>query len=81
MEVDGGGGSPMTAAAAAAVPPDSRDSKRLRRGVLAGEPPPTLAAAEHGFVGAVLDGCSHPEQRRFALEYRKWIDGVANQQP
>lgn len=78
MEVDGGGGSSTPAPAA---PLDSRDSKRLRRGVLAGESPPTLAAAEHGFVGAVLDGCSHPEQRRFALEYRKWIDGVANQQP
>ncbi|XP_075881763.1 protein prenyltransferase alpha subunit repeat-containing protein 1 [Nelusetta ayraudi] len=78
MEVDGGGGGVLVAAAA--LPPDPRDSKRLRRGVLAGEPP-TLAAAEHGFVHAVLDGCSHAEQRRFALEYRKWIDGVANQQP
>lgn len=79
MEVDGGGSSMMAAGAAAL--PDSRDSKRLRRGVLAGEPPLTLAAAEHGFVLAVLDGCNHPEQRRFALEYRKWIDGVADQQP
>lgn len=76
MEVDGGGSS-----LEAAPPPDSRDSKRLRRGVLAGEPLPTLASAEHSFVGAVLDGCSHPDQRRFAMEYRKWIEGVAIQQP
>lgn len=74
MEVDGGG------MVVAVPPPDPRDSKRLRRGVLDGEPA-NLSAAEHGFICSVLDGCSHPEQRRFALDYRKWIDGVANQQP
>lgn len=68
MEVDGG-----------ASLPDPRDSKRLKRGVLPTEPP--ALSSEHSFVSSVLDSCRNPEQRRFALEYRKWIDSVIGQQP
>ncbi|KAK9523288.1 hypothetical protein VZT92_019690 [Zoarces viviparus] len=67
MEVDG------------ASPPDPRDSKRLKRGV---QPPSAPALpSEHGFVSGILDGCCHPEQRRFALAYKKWLDTVIDQQP
>uniref|UniRef100_UPI0037E75C6B protein prenyltransferase alpha subunit repeat-containing protein 1 n=1 Tax=Semicossyphus pulcher TaxID=241346 RepID=UPI0037E75C6B len=59
--------------------PDPRDSKRLKRGVhlLA---PPSLPS-EHSFVSAMLDSCCPPEQRRFALSYKKWLDTVIVQQP
>ncbi|XP_034398121.1 protein prenyltransferase alpha subunit repeat-containing protein 1 [Cyclopterus lumpus] len=67
MEVDG------------ASLPNPRDSKRLKRGVL---PPSTPALpAEHSFVSGILDSCSNPEQRRFALAYRKWLDTVIGHQP
>ncbi|CAK6984302.1 protein prenyltransferase alpha subunit repeat-containing protein 1 [Scomber scombrus] len=56
--------------------PDSRDSKRLKRGAC----PPTLPL-EHSFVSRILDSCCNPEQRRFALAYRKWLDTVIGQQP
>uniref|UniRef100_A0A3B4U050 Protein prenyltransferase alpha subunit repeat containing 1 n=1 Tax=Seriola dumerili TaxID=41447 RepID=A0A3B4U050_SERDU len=59
--------------------PDPRDSKRLKRGVQL-PAPPTLPS-EHSFVSGVLDRCSNPEQRRFALAYRKWLDTVIGQQP
>ncbi|XP_069579718.1 protein prenyltransferase alpha subunit repeat-containing protein 1 [Brachyistius frenatus] len=66
MEVDG------------VTPPDPHDSKRLKRGVpLPG--PPTLPS-EHRFVCSVLDGRCPPEQRRFALAYRKWLDTVVGLQ-
>lgn len=55
--------------------PDPRGSKRLKRGA-----PPALPA-EHGFVSGILDSCSNPEQRRFALAYRKWLDTVIGHQP
>lgn len=67
MEVDG------------ASLPDPRDSKRLKRGVPLPEPP-TLSA-EYGFVSGILDDCCNPEQRRFALAYKKWINAVIGQQP
>lgn len=58
--------------------PEPRDSKRLKRGVpMPGTP--TLSA-EHNFVSGVLDVCCNPEQRRFALAYRKWLDTVIGQQ-
>lgn len=59
--------------------PELRDSKRLKRGVQLAAPP-TLPS-EHGFLSGVLDRCSNPEQRRFALAYRKWLDTVIGQQP
>ncbi|KAM6944831.1 protein prenyltransferase alpha subunit repeat-containing protein 1 [Lycodopsis pacificus] len=67
MEVDG------------ASLPDPRDSKRLKRGVR----PPSAPAlpSEHGFVSGILDSCCQPEQRRFALAYKKWLDTVIGQQP
>ncbi|XP_042344125.1 protein prenyltransferase alpha subunit repeat-containing protein 1 [Plectropomus leopardus] len=67
MEVDG------------ASLPDPRDSKRLKRGVLLPSPP--ALPSEHSFVSSVLDSCSSPEQRRFALAYKKWLDTVIGQQP
>eukprot|EP00064_Thunnus_orientalis_P006907 superscaffoldBa00000742_g6926 len=51
--------------------PDSHDSKRLKRGACH----PTLPS-EHSFVNGILDSCCNPEQRRFALAYRKWLDTV-----
>ncbi|KAG7466702.1 prenyltransferase alpha subunit repeat-containing protein 1 [Solea senegalensis] len=57
---------------------DPHDSKRLKRG--APLPSATLPS-EHGFVGGVLRGCCDPEQRRFALAYKKWLDTVIAQQP
>ena len=59
--------------------PDPRDSKRLKRGVLLPSLP-TLSS-EHSFVSAVLERCSNPEQQRFALAYKKWLDTVIDQQP
>ncbi|XP_034027153.1 protein prenyltransferase alpha subunit repeat-containing protein 1 [Thalassophryne amazonica] len=59
--------------------PDPRNSKRLKRGVL--PPSPPVLHSEHGFVCHVLDTCCNPEQRRFALAYRKWLDTVIGQQP
>ncbi|XP_044219542.1 protein prenyltransferase alpha subunit repeat-containing protein 1 [Thunnus albacares] len=56
--------------------PDSHDSKRLKRGACH----PTLPS-EHSFVNGILDSCCNPEQRRFALAYRKWLDTVIGQQP
>ncbi|XP_049905911.1 protein prenyltransferase alpha subunit repeat-containing protein 1 isoform X1 [Epinephelus moara] len=67
MEVDG------------AALPDPRDSKRLKRGVLLPSPP--ALPSEHSFVSGILDSCSSPEQRRFALAYKKWLDTVIGQQP
>ncbi|XP_061837017.1 protein prenyltransferase alpha subunit repeat-containing protein 1 [Nerophis lumbriciformis] len=51
-----------------------RNSKRLKRGLR----PPSLPSlsSEFTFVCAVLDGPCHPEQRRFALAYKKWLDTV-----
>ncbi|KAM9359868.1 protein prenyltransferase alpha subunit repeat-containing protein 1 [Symphorus nematophorus] len=67
MEVDG------------ASLPDPRDSKRLKRGVLLPDPP--ALPSEHSFVSDILDNCCNPEQRRFALAYKKWLDTVIGQQP
>ncbi|XP_041792934.1 protein prenyltransferase alpha subunit repeat-containing protein 1 [Chelmon rostratus] len=67
MEVDG------------ASLPDPRDSKRLKRGVLPPDPP--ALPSEHSFVSSILDNCCNPEQRRFALAYKKWLDTVIGQQP
>ena len=67
MEVDG------------ASLPDPRDSKRLKRGVLLPSAP--ALPSEHSFVSGVLDSCCNPEQRRFALAYKKWLDTVIGQQP
>ncbi|XP_078106079.1 protein prenyltransferase alpha subunit repeat-containing protein 1 isoform X2 [Sander vitreus] len=74
MEVDG------------ASLPDPRDNKRLKRGILLPGPPsllpgPPALPSEHSFVSGVLDSCGNPEQRRFALAYRKWLDTVIDQQP
>ncbi|XP_064792752.1 protein prenyltransferase alpha subunit repeat-containing protein 1-like isoform X2 [Oncorhynchus masou masou] len=65
MEVDGVG------------VPDPRDTKRLKRGP-PGPCPPALPS-EHSFVASVLDSCRSPEQGRFALAYRKWLDSVIGQ--
>lgn len=59
--------------------PDPRDSKRLKRGVLL--PAPPGLPCEHSFVSSILDRCSNPEQRRFALAYKKWLDTVMGPQP
>ncbi|KAK5870555.1 hypothetical protein PBY51_003494 [Eleginops maclovinus] len=59
--------------------PDPRDSKRLKTGVLLPSPP--ALPSEPSFVSGVLDGCCNPEQRRFALAYKKWLDTVISQQP
>ncbi|XP_071755597.1 protein prenyltransferase alpha subunit repeat-containing protein 1 [Centroberyx gerrardi] len=59
--------------------PDPRDTKRLKRGVLL--PCPPALPSEHSFVTGVLDGCCSPEQRCFALAYKKWLDTVIGQQP
>ncbi|XP_037634382.1 protein prenyltransferase alpha subunit repeat-containing protein 1 [Sebastes umbrosus] len=67
MEVDG------------ASLPDPRDSKRLKRGVLLPSTP--ALPSEHSFVSGILDSCCNPEQRRFALAYKKWLDTVIGQQP
>ncbi|XP_033974297.1 protein prenyltransferase alpha subunit repeat-containing protein 1 isoform X2 [Trematomus bernacchii] len=67
MEVDG------------ASLPDPRDSKRLKTGVL--PPSPPALPSEPSFVSGFLDGCCNPEQRRFALAYKKWLDTVIGQQP
>ncbi|TDH12348.1 hypothetical protein EPR50_G00045720 [Perca flavescens] len=63
----------------AASLPDPRDSKRLKRGALL--PGTPGLPSEHSFVSGVLDSCGNPEQRRFALAYRKWLDTVIGQQP
>ena len=78
MEVDG--------------PPDLSDAKLLQGGALtagslaAGSlAAGSLAAgslalpAEHSFVSSLLDDCGHPEQRRFALAYRKWLGTISRQ--
>ncbi|XP_008333836.1 protein prenyltransferase alpha subunit repeat-containing protein 1 [Cynoglossus semilaevis] len=54
------------------------DSKRLKRGV------PLLSitlSSEHSFLDEIMDRCSNPEQRRFALAYEKWLDTVIGQRP
>ncbi|XP_059194035.1 protein prenyltransferase alpha subunit repeat-containing protein 1 [Centropristis striata] len=56
-----------------------RDSKRLKRGALLASPP--ALPSERSFVSDILDSCSNPEQRRFALAYKKWLDTVIGQQP
>ncbi|XP_010901693.2 protein prenyltransferase alpha subunit repeat-containing protein 1 [Esox lucius] len=55
--------------------PDPRDIKRLKRCL----PGPPVLPSEHGFVASILDGCRSPEQGRFALAYRKWLDSVIGQ--
>ncbi|KAL0979009.1 hypothetical protein UPYG_G00179260 [Umbra pygmaea] len=55
--------------------PDPHCTKRLKRG----PPCPPVLPTEHGFVASVLDGCRSPEQGRFALAYRKWLDSVIGQ--
>ncbi|KAI4820472.1 hypothetical protein KUCAC02_028449, partial [Chaenocephalus aceratus] len=67
MEVDG------------ASLPDPRDIKRLKTGVR--PPSPPALPSEPSFVSGFLDGCCNPEQRRFALAYKKWLDTVIGQQP
>ncbi|KAK2837061.1 hypothetical protein Q5P01_014273 [Channa striata] len=67
MEVDG------------ASLPEPRDSKRLKRGVLL--PGPPALPSEHSFVSGILERCSNPEQRRFALAYKKWLDTVIDREP
>ncbi|RVE68837.1 hypothetical protein OJAV_G00095670 [Oryzias javanicus] len=52
---------------------DPQDIKRLRRGVPVPHPP--SSQTERVFVSGLLDGCG-PEQRSFALAYRKWLDTV-----
>ncbi|KAM3849990.1 protein prenyltransferase alpha subunit repeat-containing protein 1 [Diretmus argenteus] len=59
--------------------PEPRDTKRLKRGVTM--PCPPALSSEHRFVSGVLDGCCNPEQRRFALAYKKWLVTVIGQQP
>ncbi|KAM9858943.1 protein prenyltransferase alpha subunit repeat-containing protein 1 [Aulostomus maculatus] len=59
--------------------PDPRDSKRLKRGVLV--PSPSALPSEHSFVTGVLDSCCNPEQRRFAVAYKKWLDTILGQEP
>ncbi|KAM4578257.1 protein prenyltransferase alpha subunit repeat-containing protein 1 isoform 1-T1 [Fundulus diaphanus] len=55
-----------------------RDSKRLRRGILL----PNLLTLqnEHIFVNSILDSCCNPEQKNFALAYKKWLDTVISAQ-
>ncbi|KAJ7993735.1 hypothetical protein DPEC_G00257770 [Dallia pectoralis] len=57
--------------------PDSRDTKRLKR--CPSGPCPPVHPSEHVFIAGVLDGCRSPEQGRFALAYRKWLDTVIGQ--
>ncbi|KAM3611389.1 uncharacterized protein V6R79_017713 [Siganus canaliculatus] len=59
--------------------PDPRNSKRLKRGVL--QPDPLTLPSEYSFLSNILDSGCNPEQRRFALAYRKWLDTVIGQQP
>ncbi|XP_076021247.1 protein prenyltransferase alpha subunit repeat-containing protein 1 [Genypterus blacodes] len=59
--------------------PEARDSKRLKRGILMTCPP--ALSFEHSFLSGILEGCNSPEQRRFALAYRKWLDTVVVRQP
>lgn len=59
--------------------PEPRDSKRLKRGILL--PCPPALSSEHSFLSDILEGCCSPEQRRFALAYRKWLDTVIVRQP
>ncbi|XP_067263423.1 protein prenyltransferase alpha subunit repeat-containing protein 1 [Chanodichthys erythropterus] len=54
----------------------TQDTKRLKRGPLL--PHPGLPA-EHTFVSRILTGCRSPEQSRFAIAYRKWLDSVIGQ--
>ncbi|KAK5599976.1 hypothetical protein CRENBAI_012544 [Crenichthys baileyi] len=65
MEVDG-----------ASLP--DHDSKRLRRGILL----PCLLTLqnEHIFVNSILNSCSNPEQKNFALAYKNWLDTVISVQ-
>lgn len=58
---------------------DPCDRKRPKRGVLLPKPP-TLSS-EYTFVNDTLDSCCNPEQRCFAVAYKKWIDTVIGQQP
>ncbi|KAG8011604.1 Protein prenyltransferase alpha subunit repeat-containing protein 1 [Nibea albiflora] len=59
--------------------PDPRDSKRLKRGIVLPDPP--NLHSEYSFVSGIIDNCCNPEQRRFALAYKKWLDTVIGQQP
>ncbi|XP_038159608.1 protein prenyltransferase alpha subunit repeat-containing protein 1 [Cyprinodon tularosa] len=51
------------------------DSKRLRRGGLL----PSLQN-EHTFINSTLNSSCNPEQKNFALVYRKWLDTVVSAQ-
>ncbi|XP_028313326.1 protein prenyltransferase alpha subunit repeat-containing protein 1 [Gouania willdenowi] len=57
---------------------DPHNRKRLKRGVLVPNLP-TLPS-EHSFISSVLEELHHPEHRRFALAYRKWLDTVGDLQ-
>ncbi|KAM8887293.1 protein prenyltransferase alpha subunit repeat-containing protein 1 isoform 2-T2 [Spinachia spinachia] len=59
--------------------PDPRNSKRLKRGALL--PGAPALPSELGFVSGILDSGCNPEQRRFALAYRKWLDTVIGEHP
>ncbi|XP_056603070.1 protein prenyltransferase alpha subunit repeat-containing protein 1 [Triplophysa dalaica] len=54
----------------------TQDSKRLKRGPLF---PYSGLSSEHTFVSGILTGCRSPEQSRFAVAYRKWLDSVIGQ--
>ncbi|XP_052413170.1 protein prenyltransferase alpha subunit repeat-containing protein 1 [Carassius gibelio] len=54
----------------------TQDTKRLKRGPLLPHP---LLPSEHTFVSRILTGCRSPEQSRFAIAYRKWLDSVIGQ--
>lgn len=54
----------------------TQDTKRLKRGPLLLQPG---FPSEHTFISRILTGCRNPEQSRFAIAYRKWLDSVIGQ--
>lgn len=54
----------------------TQDTKRLKRGPLLPQPG---FPSEHTFISGILTGCRNPEQSRFAIAYRKWLDSVIGQ--
>lgn len=50
------------------------DSKRLRRGIVLSSL--LTLQHEHIFVNSILNSCCNPEQKNFALAYKKWLDTV-----
>ncbi|XP_026178032.1 protein prenyltransferase alpha subunit repeat-containing protein 1 [Mastacembelus armatus] len=58
---------------------DLHNSKRQKRGIL--RPGPLTLFSEHNFIKSILENCSNPEQRHFAMAYKKWLDVVVGQQP